>query len=552
MSFLLHDIGIAIIIATIVGLVFHWLRQPLLVSYLLTGVIIGPEIGPHLVKDPHNFEIISELGLILLLFIIGLEIELKTLLRSGKMLIITGIGQFAFSIILGILFFSAAGMGNYSEPAVFYMAIFGSLSSTAIVIKSLYDKFELDSIPGRISLGILVFQDIWAILILVIQPSLTNPAVLPIFVAISKSILLLTFGFLFSRYILKIIFDKISKNPELVLATALGWAVFMASCADYLGLSKEMGALIAGIAISSFPYSVHVISRVVPLRDVFLTLFFVSLGMKIPIPEVSLLLPLLLLISFVFLSRFFVVYPLVRLAKGSDRAGFISSLNLVQVSEFSLVIASFGLSYGHINDFHMSIALYAMAITAIISSYAIKFNHLIFNLYRKINPTGFGDVKLKNKTDDKTRERKRTVFMLGYHKGAQAMVDFLAQWSPETLEKMVALDYNQEVLKELQHKKVSGVFGDLGNASALEHIGLENAELIILTIPDHLLKGTNNLTLVKNCRKIAPKAKIISIGENRTHAERLKMAGADNVIMPNHYMGELLAKIVTRIEVGVE
>jgi len=551
MHALLEDIGIALIIATVVGLAFNWLKQPLLVSYLLTGIIIGPEIGPQLVKDPHNIELISEVGLILLLFIIGLEIELKTLMRSGKMLLVTGLGQFALSVLLGIGYFSFFGPSGQGGTVVFYMAVFGSLSSTAIVIKSLYDKFELDTIPGRISLGILVFQDLWAIIILVVQPSVNDPAVFPIAVAIAKSVLLLTFGFLSSRYILKYIFDWISKNPELVLATALGWAALMSAVAAQLGLSKEMGALIAGVAISSFPYSVHVISKVVPLRDVFLTLFFVSLGMQIPMPDSSMLLPLVMLLLFVVFSRFLVVYPLVRLAKGSDRAGFISSLNLTQVSEFSLVIASFGLGYGHIKEFHMSIALYAMAITAILSSYSIKFSQPLFNLYRRINPGGFGDNKDKDVEDDGTHG-KRSVYMLGYHKGAQAMVDFLGKWSPETLSKMVAVDYNQEVLKELQYKKVIGIFGDLSNTATLEHIGMDHAELIILTIPDHLLKGVNNLTLVKACRKIASKAKILTVAENRSHATELKRAGADTVIMPNHYMGELLAKIVTRIEVGVE
>jgi len=551
MHALLQDIGIALIVATVVGLIFNWLKQPLLVSYLLTGIIIGPEMGPHLVQDPHNIEIISEIGLVLLLFIIGLEIELKTLMRSGKMLMITGLGQFIFSCILGVLFFSIAGFGSISDTSVFYLAIFGSLSSTAIVIKSLYDKFELDTIPGRISLGVLVLQDIWAILILVIQPSLSNPEILPILTAIAKSILLLTFGFIFSRYVLKHIFDKISKNPELVLASALGWAAIMAALAAYLGLSKEMGALIAGVVISTFPYSVHVISRVVPLRDVFLTLFFVSLGMQIPVPEASLFLPVALLILFVIFSRFLVVYPLVRAAGGSDRSGFISSLNLTQVSEFSLVIASFGLSYQHITGFHLSIALYSMAITAIISSYSIKFSQPIFNLYRKINPSGFGDIKArKNESDQK--EAERTIYILGFHRGAQAMIDFLGQWSPETLEKMVVVDYNQEILKELQYKKVHGIFGDLSNSAAMHHIGLEKASLILMSIPDHLLKGINNLALVKTCREIAPAAKIISVGENRNHQINLKKAGADTVIMPNHYMGELLAKIITRIEVGLE
>ena len=208
------------------------------------------------------------------------------------------------------------------------------------------------------------------------------------------------------------------------------------------------------------------------------------------------------------------------------------------------------MAYGHISEEYLSIALYGMAITAILSSYLIKFSQQIFNVYSKINPGGFGD-KRKQEVDAGVGE-KRTLYILGYHKGAQAMVDFLGKWSPETLDKIVAVDYNQEVLKQLQYKKVQGIFGDLGNAATLEHIGMEHAEVIMLTIPDHLLRGVTNLSLVKTCRKVNSRAKIICMAENRKHAAELKLAGADTVIRPNHFMGELLAKIITRIEVGLD
>ncbi|MEQ8352246.1 MAG: cation:proton antiporter [Leptospiraceae bacterium] len=554
----LADIGLAIVVASILGILAYRAGQPLIVAYLLAGIIIGPEIGPQLVKDPENIDLISEIGLILLLFIIGLEINPNMILRSGKLLLTTGVGQFALSVVMGLVFFSLATGIAMEDHRILYLAIFGSLSSTAIVVKSLYDKYELDSLHGRVSLGILIFQDIWAIIILALQPSLNTPGFWPVFRSLLLTVVITVAGFLFSKYVLRWIFARLDRSPEMVVSAAIGWAVTMSGLAGALDLSVEMGALIAGLAISNYPYSLHVTARVLPLRDVFLTLFFVSLGMKIPMPDQGSMYYLLLLVAFLFLSRPLIVYPLVRLGGGSSRTGFLSSINLTQFSEFSLVIGAVGLSLKHIDKSLMSALLYGMVLTSILSAYSIKYNHKIYGVFhrwnarRRMRKELLADGALNGSVDSQEEDTPtlpgRSIFILGYHRGAQSMVTSLMDHKPELLEKVTVVDFNPEILRQLQHYPVQGVFGDLSDRSTLEHIGLQRARVVFITIPDLLLKGTSNLRLVNLCRSIAPQAAILATADDSVRAQRLREAGADGIVTPDHYIGEMLARTLMRLE----
>ncbi|MBU43716.1 MAG: sodium:proton exchanger [Spirochaetaceae bacterium] len=552
----LADIGLAIVVASILGILAYRAGQPLIVAYLLAGIIIGPEIGPQLVKDPEHIDLISEIGLILLLFIIGLEINPNMILRSGKLLLTTGLGQFAISVVMGLVFFSLVTGLAMEDHRVLYLAIFGSLSSTAIVVKSLYDKYELDSLHGRVSLGILIFQDIWAIIILALQPSLNTPGFWPVLRSLLLTVVITVAGFLFSKYVLRWIFARLDRSPEMVVSAAIGWAVTMSGLAGAMNLSVEMGALIAGLAISNYPYSLHVTARVLPLRDVFLTLFFVSLGMKIPLPDPGSMMYLLFLVIFLFVSRPLIVYPLVRLGGGSGRTGFLSSINLTQFSEFSLVIAAVGLSLEHIDKSLMSALLYGMVLTSILSAYSIKYNHKIYGVFHRWNAKrkmrkGLIEGGLASAPDSEEEvapKKERSIFILGYHRGAQSMVDSLMSHKPELLEKVTVVDFNREILLQLQHYPVQGVFGDLSDRSTLEHIGLQRARVIFITIPDLLLKGTSNLRLVNLCRSLAPQAAILATADDSQRAQKLREAGADGIVMPDHYIGEMLARTLIRLE----
>ena len=285
---LLSNIGLAFTVATLFAFIAKALKQPLLLGYLIAGVVIGPEIGFAWVKDEEAIELISEIGLILLLFIIGLEIDLKKLLSAGQTILISGISQFLLCAFMGIGFAFLMGFrpgsGNFDW---LYVAVTLALSSTLIVVKLLYDKFELTTLPGQITLGVLVFQDIWAILFLALQPNLHDPHLGAFFGSFGKGAGLVFLTLALSRYVLPWLFSFVAKIPELLLLAAIAWCFLVSGAADVMGLSREMGALIAGVSMSTFPYNVDVIAKVINIRDFFVTLFFVALGMQIPHPSLS-------------------------------------------------------------------------------------------------------------------------------------------------------------------------------------------------------------------------------------------------------------------------
>jgi len=302
-SDLLSSIGICVAAAALLALLGHRLRQPLILAYLVTGVLIGP-VGLNLVKDRASIQTVAEIGLILLLFMIGLEIDLKKLVAAGRPVLIAGALQVPICIGLGLAFFYWLGFRDGGgQFELLYLAACLSMSSTLIVVKLLYDKRELDTLPGRITLGILVCQDLWAVVMLAAQPNLAHPDAAPLLASLLKGVLLILWSLAVSRYILPRLFRSVAKQPELVLTTALAWCFFLAGAASFVGLSREMGALIAGISLSTFPYNIDVVAKVTNLRDFFVTLFFVALGMVIPVPSLGLVLAALAAGGFLVLSR---------------------------------------------------------------------------------------------------------------------------------------------------------------------------------------------------------------------------------------------------------
>ena len=546
---LLFDIGIAVISATLLGLVAHWLRQPILLGYLLAGALIGQEIGFEIIKERDSIEVISEIGLVLLLFIIGLELNIKEILSSGKQLIVGGFGQFPVCLLLGMGIFALFGYqlgGDVKEggngAAGFYLAICCALSSTAIVVKLLYDKGELDTLPGRLTLGILVVQDIYAIFVLALQPNFGNFEFAPIAKAVVGTVGLLTVGLLFSKYALKWVFNSIAKNSEMVLAVSIGWCAVVAGAASALHLSKEMGALVAGLSIAAFPYSIHVTAKTLPLRDFFLTLFFVSLGMKISMPTWDLAGPVLLVVAFNVGSRFLSVYPLLLWTGAGKRAAFVASLNLAQVSEFSLVIASIGASkdFQHISDNVVMIILYAMAITAVMSSYAIRFSHPLFRIFDKL--TGGAGLAEPTRSDD---GHDHDIVLLGCHRVGKSLVAALKEKHPQLVARMLVVDFNPVTLDELRGVGVHGVFGDISSLETLQHAHISHAKVVLSTIPDLLLKGVDNAGLVRLARSVAPQAMIVATGDDDRHEQRLLGEGASYIIRPYDLASESIAWLLS-------
>lgn len=539
------EIGIAFLVATVLGLITQKIGQPIILGYFLAGVIVGPEIGRPLISDPANIEIISEIGLILLLFVIGLEMDIPKILKAGRQLLIAGVGQFLLCVFYGLAVFGGLGYSlQGSDLSGLYLALLCALSSTAVVVKLLYDKMELDTLHGRLSIGILVLQDIWAVMILAFQPNFHSPQPLLFAAAIFKCAVLIGAAFLASKYFLSRVFQGFAKSPELIIVTSLGWCTIVAGAAGMLGLSKEMGALIAGMAISAFPYSIFVCAKVLPLRDFFLILFFVSLGMKIPYPTAPVLAMSAGLGLFILATRFLSVYPILKLTGSGRRTAFIASMNLSQLSEFSLVIASIGLAHHHIDKGLFGVLIYTMALTAIASSYMILYSHSIHVRFDAVlRRLGVADEKASAE-DGPAEEKSFPIVILGFHRGAQGFIDAALADDPAMLEKILVIDFNMETLKSIRAAGVRGMYGDISNLDTLEHANIHGARVILSTIPDMLLKGINNAKLVRICRSLNPAAYIVATADFSGQVEGLRASGANEVLLPYSMAGKYLVPLV--------
>lgn len=531
---LIQAIGISIIVATLLAYIGNIFKQPLLLAYILAGVLIGPKMGLGLVQSDADIKVISEIGLILLLFMIGLEIDMKKLKESGSSLILSGILQFVLCVSLGFIFFFlydfTMGGGKYDLA---YLAVCCAISSTTIVVKLLYEKNELDTLPGRLTLGILVFQDLWAIVVLGVQPNLANPDVLAIVWSFAKGGVLVAVSLLVSRYVLSAVFKSIAMLPELVLVASLGWCFLVCAAADALDLSLEMGALIAGAAISTFPYNLDVIAKIVSIRDFFLTLFFVALGMTIPNPMQDLgVLKIAAVTSlFVILSRFASIFPILYSLKNGNRVSLLVPINLSQISEFALVIAAIGFANGHIGQNILSIVIFAFAITSVLSTYMIKFSHSIQNyLNRSIQKIGIRDISSVAQGD--IHGKSKEIALLGFFRVASSFIKELESQDRELKEKIVVVDFNPHVHQKLKAMGVKVIYGDISNMETLHHAGIHDVKMVISTIPDTILKGTDNLKLIRQISKICPHAKIIVTAESVSRALKMYTEGADYVLLP--------------------
>jgi Kef-type K+ transport system membrane component KefB len=531
---LIRDITLCILFAWGLGLAAHFTRQPLILAYLIAGFFIGP-FGTGWVKSQESIQIISELGLIFMLFMIGLEIDLKKIVRAGRVILFAAGGQLIGGCLLGVLFFMgisrALGGGGFDG---LYLSIACTLSSTVIIVKVLYEKRELDTLPGRITLGVLVLQDIFAILFLAVQPSLADLQLSVILLSIARVVALVVTALALSRYVLPPLFHQIARRPELVLLGALAWCFLIGEIAELLHLSREMGSLVAGVSISTFPYALDVTAKVTTLRDFFITLFFVALGMTIPIPNGSVIGLALVIAAFTVISRVVTTFTPLYLLKQGLRASLLPAINLAQISEFSLVVIQTGITAGHIKTQTASAASFAFVLLAVLSTFVMMRSDQIVRM--AIGPLkwiGLRDLDHRHAEDGEEggHGEGRRILILGFFRAASALLSEIERQNPGLLDQIGVVDFNPVVFQNLAKRGVHVTYGDISNVDTLVHAGVGKAEIIILSVPDSLLKGANNEKLVRHVRSLNETAKIISTADVLSDVADQYAAGADYVVV---------------------
>jgi len=553
---LIRDITLCILFAWMLGLLAHFTRQPLILAYLIAGFCIGP-FGAGWVKSQESISVISELGLIFMLFMIGLEIDLKKIVRAGKVILFAAGGQLIGGCLLGVLFFVGIGLslGGGQFDAV-YLCVACALSSTVIIVKVLYEKRELDTLPGRITLGVLVLQDIFAILFLAVQPSLANLEISVILLSIGRVAVLVTAALLVSRYVLPRLFHQIARRPELILLGALAWCFLVAETAERLSLSREMGALIAGVSLSTFPYALDVTAKVTTLRDFFITLFFVALGMTIPVPGLSVIGLALMIAAFTVVSRLVTTFAPLYLMKQGLRASLLPALNLAQISEFSLVVIQTGVADHHIAAETANAASFAFVVLAVLSTFAMSRSDEITRwAIGPLKRIGLRDLDHGNGHGEEGHEgghgEARRIVILGFFRAASALLAEIERQAPVLLEQITVIDFNPNVYQTLLSRGLHVIYGDISSADTLLHAGVGKSEMIILSVPDALLKGASNEKLVRHVRTLNPTAMIVATADLLSDVGELYAAGASYVTVTRLSDAHELFTVIEAAQAGL-
>jgi hypothetical protein len=402
----------------------------------------------------------------------------------------------------------------------------------------------LDTFSGRLTLGILVLQDLFAILFLAVQPNLKGASFSIIASSLARVAALVAVSFMASRYALPPIFRRIARAPEMIFVGSLAWCFLVAGLAVGMKLSAEMGALVAGVAISTFPYSIDVASKVTTVRDFFVTLFFVALGMAIPPPTWGYVGWAVVAGGVVVATRLITVFPVLQAARQGLRASIIPAINLAQVSELSMVILKLGSDFGHVTGNARGIISYTFVLMGVASTYAINGSDPIFRWIAPVlTRLGFKDLN-QDTVFFRRPAAKTRIYILGFSWTASSLLEEIGRHTPALLPEIVVVDFNPVVHRELKKRNITVVYGDITQKDTLLHVGVDEAEIIVCTIPNTLLKGMNNLRLLQLLREVNTSAKIIMHAEQFQDVPKLYAAGADFVSVPRLIEAQELCSVI--------
>jgi Kef-type K+ transport system membrane component KefB/Trk K+ transport system NAD-binding subunit len=522
---ILADIGLVIIVATIVGYVAKFFKQPMILAYIIAGLLLGPyatgNILPGKIVSQETIFALSELGITFLLFIVGLEFNLKKLKEVSNVVFIGGLIQAASISFLGW----AIGLWlGFTFLEAIYIGLILSLSSTLIVVKWLSDKKQIDSIHGRIIIGFLIIQDFIAILALTFLGSLNELSFITIVIAAVKGIVLFLTAYI-ATYPLQYLFNFASRYYELLFISALSLCFVFAFFAQYLGFSIAIGAFLAGIMIGNLPYSVDLIGKIKSLATFFTVLFFVSLGLQLALSSLgNILFEFIVLLLVILLVKPLITMILVKLFNYRNKTSFICGFSLGQISEFSLIIAVLGLKQGHISQELFSMTVLLTVMTMAITPYFMKYDNVIF--YKCGKFLFFWTKFIKEEEEDKNKEKKISsqVIIFGYEGVDQSLIEKFKEMKKE----IVVVDIDPDVIKRLRAVGLKCIYGDPSEFEIINRLELSKSEVVISTIPDVL----STLYLIKRIRKVNSKTVIIATAQRIRDSLELYDSGADYVVLP--------------------
>lgn len=534
------EITIIVGLATIFSLVFRIFRQPPIIAYILTGIAIGPLGFFYLGSGEEVFRSMAEIGITLLLFILGLELKLEDIKSVGKTAFVIGISQIALT------FLSAFGISlllQFSWMSALFIAIALTFSSTIIVVKLLSDKKDFTSLYGKILIGLLLVQDFFAIIVLIVlsgfsaeQGQLPHPSTFGI--VFIKGVVLFSTVLYLSKAVFPRILDSIAKSEETLFLFSIAWAFGLAGIvsSSLVGFSIEIGGFLAGLALANTTENLQIAAKIRALRDFFVTIFFVTLGMQMKTDSIHTVWQSIAVLSvFVLLAKPFLIALVMGFIGYRRRTAFFTGVHAGQISEFSLVIVFLGNKIGYVPENVVSVVTGVAIVTFITSTYTIGAVDKLYKVLARYlffferKGSGMEEMGEGGNMEDH-------VVLIGVNRMGKTILEELQRSG----QKVLVADFDPDIVKDLQAKNIQSIFGDIADLDIQERLQLHKSKLVISTVPD----VDDNLLLLGTLKQFKKKPKTILVAQELHEAKMLYKSGADYVVLPHFSSGRHVAKLL--------
>jgi Kef-type K+ transport system membrane component KefB len=523
------------VLAAGVGFVGLMLRQPLIVSFIAVGILAGPSVLD-IARSDEQIDLLAELGIAVLLFLVGLKLDFNLVRTLGPVALVTGLGQVVFTTVFGFLLALALGLDARTS---LYVAIALTFSSTIIIVKLLSDKREIDALHGRIALGFLIVQDIVVVVAMIALSAIGvgsaaggDGALADVLRVLGYGLAMLAFVVLFIRYLADPLVERLSRAPELLVSFSIGWAALLAAIGHYLGFGKELGGLLAGVSLASTPFREAIAARLASLRDFLLLFFFIALGASLDLSVLGASVwPAIMLSLFVLIGNPLIVLVIMTAMGYRKRTGFLAGLTVAQISEFSLIFMAMGVAIGHVAEEALGLVTLVGLVTIAASTYMITFSHQLYALFEPVLGI-FERRTARAEPEEGFRDgRPHEVILFGLGRYGLGIASALS----ESGQRILGVDFSPEAVRYARAKGYDAIYGDATDPEFLAHLPLRSARWLVMAVPEHdtgLTHDDPRHSLLRAVRDLGFEGKVAVAAHRDQTAERLAGEQADLVLMP--------------------
>ncbi|MEX2616933.1 MAG: cation:proton antiporter [Alphaproteobacteria bacterium] len=528
------EVAALLVMAATIGFVGIILRQPLIVSFIAVGLIAGPSAFD-VVRSDAQIDLLSELGIAVLLFLVGIKLDIKLIRSLGAVSLMTGLGQVAFTSIFGYVIGLALGLDALTS---LYVAVALTFSSTIIIVKLLSDKREIDSLHGQIALGFLIVQDLVVVLAMIVLSTIgigTGKGHGPdnIFAVLGAGLVLVGLVALFVRYVANPLTERLARAPELLVIFAIAQAAIFAAIGDFVGLGKEVGGLLAGVSLASTPYRETIAARLAPLRDFLLLFFFIGLGSALDLSLLGAHVSGAIVFSlFVLIGNPLIVLVIMGLMGYRKRTGFLAGLTVAQISEFSLIFIAMGLTLGHVSEDALGLVTMVGLVTIAASTYMITYSHQLYRLFEPLLGI-FERTGTPREPGDAVHHggNQYDVLIFGLGRFGTAIGLRLKNKGLRVL----GIDFNPLAVRRWRNLGLDTEYGDATDPEFMAALPLKGAAWVVATVPVHptgLTHEDTRMTLLQITRTAGFQGRIAVTSHSKPDTEDLLVSGADIVLEP--------------------